>query len=204
MHLDLSSFSAAQVYHLMTQTIIPRPIAWALTDSGNQVYNLAPFSYFTAVSSAPPLMMLSAGKKPTGERKDTVVNAEQTGKLVIHIAGQQDADLVTQTAATLAHGESEVRHNDIALTEFEGFVLPRVKQCDIAFGCSLYEIKEIGDTPQSLLFVKVEQVYLSDEVTAQDNKGRLRIDAAAVDPLARLGGGEYVGITLPFSHQRPE
>jgi flavin reductase (DIM6/NTAB) family NADH-FMN oxidoreductase RutF len=63
MHLDFSDFTAAQRYHLMTQTIIPRPIAWALTDSDNGSYNLAPFSYFTAVSSEPALLMLSVGKK---------------------------------------------------------------------------------------------------------------------------------------------
>ncbi|HCH70255.1 MAG TPA: hypothetical protein DE042_07255, partial [Colwellia sp.] len=59
MNLNFSEFSQNQRYHLMTQTIIPRPIAWALTDSNNGQLNLAPFSYFTAVSSAPPILMIS-------------------------------------------------------------------------------------------------------------------------------------------------
>ena len=69
MNLDFSTLSANQRYHLMTQTIIPRPIAWVLTDSNNGSFNLAPFSYFTAVSSAPPMLMLSVGKKPNGDKQ---------------------------------------------------------------------------------------------------------------------------------------
>ncbi len=64
MNIDLSTLAPTQVYHLMTQTVIPRPIAWVLTDSGEQNFNLAPFSYFTAVSSRPPLLMISVGKSP--------------------------------------------------------------------------------------------------------------------------------------------
>jgi len=154
MQLDFSNFSATQRYHLMTQSIIPRPIAWALTDSENGSYNLAPFSYFTAVSSDPALLMLSVGKKPNGENKDTLTN---------------------QTAATLAHGESELSNTNLTTSNFESFSLPRLTQCDLAFGCELYEIKEIGDVPQSLIFVE-----------------------------ARLGGGEYASTSQPFTLQRPE
>ena len=74
MNLDFSQFNANQRYHLMTQTLIPRPIAWVLTDSGNDSLNLAPFSYFTPVSSNPALLMISVGLKPNGDKKDTLVN----------------------------------------------------------------------------------------------------------------------------------
>lgn len=204
MNLDFSQYSPNQIYHLMTQTVIPRPIAWVLTDSGEQNYNLAPFSYFTAVSSAPPLLMMSIGKKPSGEIKDTVKNIINTQKCVIHIAHQDDAELVTHTAATLEHGVSEITENNIELTAFDGFELPRVKSASIAFGCKLYEVKEIGDAPQSLVFVEVECLYLNDEVVTLDAKERVKIFADKVAPLARLGGGEYSGISEPFSHVRPK
>ena len=204
MELNFSDFSGNQIYHLMTQTIIPRPIAWVLTDSGEQSYNLAPFSYFTAVSSAPPLMMFSAGKKPTGEIKDTVKNVINTKQCVIHIASEQDADLVTATAATLEHGESEVTVNDIELVEFAGCDLPRIKNCHIAYGCELYEVQKMGEAPQSLVFVKVKTLYVNDEVISLDAKQRLKIHADKVAPLARLGGGEYSGITAPFAMVRPK
>lgn len=204
MNLNFSDFSANQRYHLMTQTIIPRPIAWALTDSNNGSFNLAPFSYFTAVSSAPPILMLSVGKKPNGDSKDTLVNIINNKKMVIHIASEQDANLVTQTAQTLAHGESELVQNKIATTEFAGFSLPRLAQCDIAYGCELYEVKELGDVPQSLIFVEVMQVYINDKVADIDEKQRIIVHADRIKPLARLGGGEYATVEKPFSIARPK
>lgn len=203
MNVNFSDYSANQRYHLMTQTIIPRPIAWALTDSGNATYNLAPFSYFTAVSSSPPILMLSVGKKPNGDDKDTLVNVVKNKKLVIHIASEQQANLVTQTAATLAHGESELTATRITTTNFENFSLPRIEQCDIAYGCELYEIKKLGDVPQNLIFVEVKQVYINDKVANIDNKQRIKVHADKVQPLARLGGGEYSAITKPFTIVRP-
>lgn len=208
MVVDFSQFSANQIYHIMTQTIIPRPIAWVLTESDKDNYNLAPFSYFTAISSNPPLLMISAGKKPDGSRKDTVVNAEKNKSLVIHIADQALADVVTKTAETLEHGESEVSKNNLLTVPFDessgSDELPRLKDCSIAFSCSVYEIQEIGDAPQTLIFAKVEKAFFSPEIATEQDNGRLVIDAAQANPLARLGGGEYAGITQPFKIDRPK
>ncbi|WP_017222149.1 flavin reductase family protein [Moritella dasanensis] len=124
--------------------------------------------------------------------------------MVIHIASAEQAELVTKTAATLAHGESELVDSGLTTTAFNGFSLPRLAQCDIAYGCELYEIKELGDVPQTLIFVEVKQLYLSDTVVSQDAKDRLSIAADKVKPLARLGGGEYASITAPFSLKRPD
>jgi len=210
MNINFSDYSASQRYHLMTQTIIPRPIAWALTSSNNESndpinLNLAPFSYFSAVSSKPALLMISVGKKPNGEPKDTLVNVLKNKKMVIHIANQGQADVVTQTAASLEHGESELANvsEDVLNTlPFEGFELPRLAQCDIAYGCELFEIKEIGDVPQTLIFVEIKQLYVSSKVTTV-NDGRIKIHADSVNPLARLGASEYSGITAPFKKARP-
>lgn len=123
---------------------------------------------------------------------------------MIHIASVDDANLVTQTAATLDHGQSEVAINDIALCEFEGFSMPRVAGCNIAYGCELYKIKEMGEVPQTLVFVEIKTLFLGDEVVSLDHKKRIKVDADKVNPLARLGGGEYSGITSAFGIERPE
>lgn len=203
MNLEMSTLSPTQIYHLMTQTIIPRPIAWVLTDSGEANYNLAPFSYFSPVSSNPPLMMFSVGKKPSGEIKDTTRNVLETGKMVIHIANVDLAQQVTQSAATLEHGVSEVEASDIELVEFDGFSLPRVKACPVAFGCSLFEVKEIGNTPQSLIFAEIETMYIDPSVIGE-RSDRVVVDALSINPLSRLGGTEYAVLEKTFSVARPQ
>lgn len=203
MNIDASTLAPTQIYHLMTQTVIPRPIAWVLTESGEADYNLAPFSYFTPVSSNPPLLMFSVGKKPTGEIKDTTRNVLETGRMVVHIANADLAEQVTQTSATLPHGESEVTLADLELIDFEGFELPRIKDCPIAFGCKLFEVKEIGETPQSLIFAQIEDIYIAPEVIG-DNQERLVVDALKVNPLSRLGGSQYANLDQTFTVARPK
>ncbi|MDF2152329.1 flavin reductase family protein [Vibrio sp. CAU 1672] len=203
MNIDLTTLAPTQVYHLMTQTVIPRPVAWVLTDSGTDNYNLAPFSYFTAVSSRPPLLMLSVGKKPDGEIKDTTRNVLETGKLVIHIAAEAFAQQVTATSASLAHGDSELVRAQLETTPFDGFELPRLKDAPIAFACKLHEVIEMGDTPQSLIFAEIEHVYINEKVVSFDGD-RLSVDALAVNPLARLGGSEYATLEKTFAVARPK
>ena len=203
MNIDLSTLAPTQIYHLMTQTVIPRPIAWVLTDSGQENYNLAPFSYFTPVSSNPPLMMFSVGKKPSGVVKDTTRNVLETGRMVVHIAHEALADEVTKTAATLEHGESEVDASNLELVVFDEFELPRVKGCPIAFACKLHEVKEIGETPQSLIFAEIEKVFIDPEVIGE-RSDRLVVDALKVNPLSRLGGSQYATLDNVFAVARPK
>lgn len=207
MNLDLSEFSANQIYHLMTQSVIPRPIAWALTDSGeagSPNYNLAPFSYFAPVCSQPPLLMISVGNKAPGVPKDTVKNIVDNNKMVIHIAHQDQYREVTGSAATLEHGVSEVEQQGLELVEFKGFSLPRLASCDIAFGCELHEVKELGDAPQHLVFVEVKQIYLSENVATKNEDGRISVDPTKVQPLARLGAALYSELGNVFSQKRPD
>lgn len=164
---------------------------------------LAPFSYFTPISSNPPLLMFSVGKKPTGEIKDTTHNVLETGRMVVHIANADLAEQVTQTSATLPHGESEVALAGLELIDFEGFELPRIKDCPIAFGCKLFEVKEIGETPQSLIFAQIEDMYIAPEVIG-DNQECLVVEALKVNPLSRLGGSQYANLDQTFTVARPK
>jgi flavin reductase (DIM6/NTAB) family NADH-FMN oxidoreductase RutF len=203
MNIDFATLTPTEIYHLMTQTVVPRPIAWILTDSGDKNYNLAPFSFFNAISSEPPLLMVSIGKKPSGEFKDTLINAKRNGSLVIHIAHHDLADELTQSAATLSHGESEISMLGLNTAEQNNFVLPRLACCQLAFNCRLHEVIEIGEVPQGLLFARIDSIYVSDDLHSLDAKGRSKIDASRISPLSRLGAGEYAKMGEVFSKTRP-
>lgn len=89
----------------------------------------------------------------------------------------------------------------LELAEIEGFPLPRLADCRIAMACELYEVQEIGEAAQSMIFGKILKVYVADKAIGQDDKGRLVVDAAAIDPIGRLGANEYVTfgdiVTIP-------
>jgi len=192
MELNFADLSPNQVYHTLIQSIVPRPIAWVLSENQDSSFNLAPFSYFTAIASDPPLIMFSCGKRPdNGDMKDTLVNISRTKNFVIHIASTELADRVALSAAPLAYGESEVDHAKLETVSFNDFCLP----------------KEIGNKPMALVFGEIKHAYISDDIldTEEGSKGkRTYINAERLDPLVRLGGDDYSGIREHFCVERPK
>jgi len=204
MDIKLSELSAGQVYATMTQALIPRPIAWVLSENEDAGFNLAPFSYFTAVSSNPPLIMLSLGKKPDGSPKDTCANIQARKDFVVHIAHRDMLLPLNDGSATHPAGFSEVDALGLQLAPLEGSRLPRLADCRLAMACELYRIEEIGEVPQALIFGRVNSIYVDDAVAEADEKGRCRIHADRLDPLARLGAGEYQGFGEVMPLGRPK
>jgi len=204
MQLDLKQLTPNQCYGAMVETIVPRPIAWVLSDNGDKSFNVAPFSFFTGISSAPPLLMLSIGKKDAVEEKDTRVNIRERDHFVVHISSARHIDQVNATSATLAHGESEVDIAKLALSEIDGFDLPRIADCDIAIACTRYRIDEIGNTPQAVIYGEISSITVSDHLLVPNEKGRFQIDATALSPLARLGGSNYATLGDVLTAKRPK
>ena len=204
MILDLSQLKPAQVYFHMIQTLVPRPIAWVLSEIEQDRYNLAPFSYFNAVCSDPPLIMLSVGKKPDGSFKDTRVNIEQRRDFVVHIAHRDMLQDLNQSSATLDADISELDQLGIETTAFEGSRLPRIEACRIACACECYDIHELGSTPQSIIYGKVNHIYIDDDITSVNEKGRLKVHADKLEPIARLGADEYMSFGEIISLARPK
>lgn len=203
MEIDLSGVSPTRTYFLMTQTLIPRPVAWVLSENDAGAFNLAPYSYFTGICSSPPLILISVGKKPDGSPKDTRYNIEQRPDFVVHVAGCQQLEPLNASSETLPPEVSEVEKLGLRTVPFPGSPLPRLADCQIAYHCRLHQLTEIGNGPQTLLFGEIRSIYLADEVVSTDEKGRLKVHADRVDPIARLGAGEYSGIGEITKLQRP-
>ena len=218
MQIDFSRLSPSARYFLMTQTIIPRPVAWVLTrndddddNGGAPSFNLAPFSYFCAVCSDPALLMISIGEKPAGGDKNTAHNIRARGRFVIHIAPQKLARALNETSASLPYGESEIDKVGLSLTAFAddddraaAERLPRLRESPLAFDCRLQRTLEIGaKETQTLFFGEIERAFADDNATRVDAKNRVIVDAAKIDPLARLGAGAYAALGGIIDLQRP-
>ena len=202
MFVDFQKLTGTQAYFALTQSVIPRPIAWVLSDNGNGSYNLAPFSFFNAICGDPPLVMISVGRKAEGDRKDTWVNIDERNDFVIHILPGAMAQPMVDSAASLPHGESEVTLLNLKTQVVEGQRLPRVVGPRIAMFCTKHVIHEVGNEPQGMILGQVRSMFIEDD-TATLRDGRLTIDAKKVDPLARLGGNDYVRFGEIASYKRP-
>ena len=203
MLLDFKTLTANQCYGAMVQAIVPRPIAWVLSDNGDGGYNVAPFSFFTGICSDPPLLMLSVGMKDTVEEKDTRVNIRERRNFVVHISSTRHLEQVNTTSATLAHGQSEVDSANLELLEIDGFALPRIADCDIAIACKLYRIDHISNASQAVIYGEIQSITINDDLIVDHPKGRLQLDATKLDPLSRLGGSNYGGLGDVLVANRP-
>ncbi|MGI9337902.1 MAG: flavin reductase family protein [Gammaproteobacteria bacterium] len=209
---NFSALSAAECYAWMTGAVIPRPVAWILTQNDNgggdddgDNYNLAPFSYFNALCSAPPLVGISFTAGAGGAAKDTLTNIRRNGSFVAHIAPMTMLDALNDSSAPLPYGESEVSKSGLQTADF--WHLPRVRGCPIAMACRLSRevpLHNEDDAEQILILGEIVRLFVDDAVLADDGKGRRTIDAAKTNPIARLSAGNYASIANFQTRTRPQ
>ena len=207
MIVNMSELSPSECYFALTQAVIPRPIAWVLSENVTGNLNLAPYSFFTGICSDPPIVMISAGKKENegevGQPKDTRANIIERKFHVIHIPDVSDLTAVNSSAASLPAGESEIESLELEIETMPGFPLPRLKASKVALGCEFLKVDELGRQKQAVIYSEVKCIYFADEV-AEVKEGRLIVDADKVNPLARLGGPWYSQIGEKLKVVRPK
>ena len=204
MQFDFDSMRPAERYFLLTQSVLPRPIAWVLTENQAGQFNLAPYSFFAPVCSNPATLVVSMGHRPDGNEKDSYANLKRTGKCVVHIPSFKSVDAVNNSSASLPPDVSEIDQLEMALEPFLDHGLPRLACADIAFACEYQQQVDLGPGNQHVVFLTVTHMYASDGCIEQDVKGRMQLDPKAIDPLARLGATEYAALGEFVSRNRPE
>ena len=201
MRFQFDQLTGNQRYHLITQTITPRPIAWILTRNENQTYNLAPFSYFAALSSDPALLVVSIGNKTDDIAKDTKQNLLREKECVLHIPSGDLMRAVNESAMNLPSGESELSQIGLSLADFTT-ALPRIKNAKIALHCRLFDVHKLGNSTFDSLYLEILDLYVDNELITLDND-RVLIDNKKLNPLARLGGNDYGLLGETVTIKRP-
>ncbi|QIK76777.1 flavin reductase family protein [Nocardioides piscis] len=183
--------------------VVPRPIAWLSSRSADGVENLAPFSQFQVLTFDPPTVMFSANRHPDGRRKDTVVNAEETGWFVYNLATWDLREAVNITAMTLPPGESEFDRVGVTRTYAELSPLPMVAESPVHFECRYLSTTHLPGGSQvgtaDVVFGRVERIHIDDDALTDDG----RLDVRRIRPIARLGFNEYTVVADSFEMRVP-
>ena len=167
-------------YAVMTSLIVPRPIAWVSTLSPDGVGNLAPHSFFTAVSANPPIVAFTS----VGE-KDTLANVEATGEFVVNLASEPMMDAVNATSASFDPGVDEADACGVRMEPSTVVSAPRVADSPAAIECRLHDTVRVGDS----VLVMGQVVSFSIAAEALDGSRLARMDV--LRPVSRLGGSEW-------------
>lgn len=187
MILKFEDISPIEIYKVMSQAVIPRPIAWIVTEDEG-VINAAPFSYFTPLSSNPPTMIVSVGHKADGTPKDTLHNVRKHKCCTICIPDPSQLKPMHQSAASLDHSESECQLYAIKTQKILDDFPPMIEGIQCAFFCTLYQEIDLKGSKTIPLIVEIKQTFLSDANVLDADKLYLNID-----PIARIGK-EYASI----------
>src|SRR3954463_15643791 len=130
MHFDLARIAQSDAYKLLVSTVVPRPIALATTvDAAGQV-NAAPFSFFNAVSSRPPVVVLgiSPGDAAGDGYKDTERNIRDTGEFVVNLVDEAIAERMNICAVDFPTEIGELEKADLHPVASVGVRPPRIAE----------------------------------------------------------------------------
>lgn len=178
--IDLNDH-ADRAYPILAGLVTPRPIAWVTTLNEDGGVNLAPFSFFNLFGVNPPLVIFAPGNRDDGSPKDTARNCERNGEFVINLVDEALAEVMNQTAATLAHGVSETAHLKLGTAPSSSVSPPRVAAAPAALECKLHEIQRIGGN--RLVLGIVQRVWVREELF--DVK-TLRVRGEKFHPVGRM------------------
>ena len=179
--------------------VAPRPIGWVATVDAQGRRNLAPYSFFNAVSDRPPMVMFSSGG-----RKDTLRNIEATGKFTCSMSCWDQREAMNLSSAPVAPGVDEFELAGLAKAASRFVKPPRVAESPAAFECRLWQTLALPAPRRgegyTLVLGAVVGVYI-DDAYIKDGL----VQSGEMRPLARLGYMDYSVLTpdAMFQMNRP-
>lgn len=201
MLLDTARLSDRERYQLLTSLVVPRPIAWVSTRSAAGAANLAPFSYFSAVSATPFLVSVSIGSRG-GQAKDTLRNVRETGVFCVNVATEGQLAPMNETAGEWGPEVDEFERAGLRAAEAGHVAAPYVADCPAVLECRLFKEVPLEGSPNTLLIGEVVAVRLADPALLVE--GTHFADSAALRPVARLWGNLYATLGETPALPRPK
>jgi flavin reductase (DIM6/NTAB) family NADH-FMN oxidoreductase RutF len=178
--------------------VVPRPIGWISTVGADGVHNLAPFSQFQNLTFDPPYVMFAANQTTDGRRKDSVVNAEQSGEFVYNMVTYDLREAMNRSAQQVAPEVDEFELAGVNKAPSKLVKAPRVAESPVHFECRYHQtIRLPGNSMMGTVDIVIGQVigiHIKDEFIQPDGK----LNILKIRPIARLGYYDYTSVESVF------
>jgi flavin reductase (DIM6/NTAB) family NADH-FMN oxidoreductase RutF len=194
--VDPRELSQRAMYRFMIGIVLPRPIAFVSTVSADGAFNVAPFSYFNAISSQPPLVGISVTHRD-GQPKDTLRNIQETGEFVVNIVNEKLLERVVHASGEWPREVDEFQLTGLTAVKSDLVRAPRVAESPASLECRLFRVIELGNS----FFVvgEIVRAHVADDVLTDG-----RVDPVKLRPVGRLGGDGYSVVREVELHARPK
>ncbi len=179
--------------------VAPRPIGWISTRALDGRFNLAPYSFFNALSSHPHLVMFSS----EGE-KDSVTFARESGEFVANLATRKLFEALNASSVDAPRGTSEFEYAHLTPEPSRLVRAPRVREAAAALECKVTEIMrpkglDGNDAGVTTVFGEVVGVYIDEQYLTDG-----LFDIVKAGTIARMGYLDYTTVTDTFAARRPQ
>ena len=171
-------------------SIAPRPIAFVSTINEEGLTNLAPYSFFNAFSSNPPILVFSSNRKVKGNTtKDTLKNVQKNGEVVINVVTYS---MVQQMAlASIEYPEEVSEFDKAGFTPIASdLVKPyRVKESPVQMECKVKDIITLGEEGGAghLVICEILRMHIKERILNDEGK----IIPQNIDLVGRMGRAYY-------------
>lgn len=202
MVIDPAAAGTQNIYKLMIGIIVPRPIAFVSTMSADGVRNLAPFSFFTAVSANPPVIAFAPMVRGSdGQQKDTLRNIEETREFVVNIVSEEFAEQMNLCSGEYPPEVDEFELSALTPVASDLVKPPRVAESKAQMECRVVQVVHVSPKPLggSIVLGEVVRFHVSDAVI-----DGYRVDPDLLNAIGRMGGPTYVRTGDRFNLERPK
>lgn len=186
--IDPDGLDRRDRYQLLTSLVVPRPIGWISTYGRDRTPNLAPYSFFAALSATPMLVGMSVGRRQ-GEPKDTLVNVRVRGGFCVNVVTRAHLEAMNSTSGDHPPDVDEFEVAGLDGARAGSVDAPYVVSAPAVLECSLEMDVDLPGGENTLLIGRVRAVRLAALLDRID--GTRFVDTRSLDPVGRLWGGAY-------------
>jgi flavin reductase (DIM6/NTAB) family NADH-FMN oxidoreductase RutF len=178
MHFNMKNLEPRNCYKLLTGVIVPRPIALVTTLDLEGRVNAAPFSFFNAIGSDPPIVALGPGKS-----KHTFHNIRTTQEFVVNLVSEEIMEAMNTTATDFPEGVNELEMAGLNIAPSRQIKAPRILESPVNLECRVDTILEIGNN--RVVIAEVLEIHIADQFVDAE---KFYVDSPGLQLIGRMGG----------------
>ena len=198
MLFDFETLSPQERYKLLVSTVVPRPIAWVVTQDPAGALNAAPYSFFNVMSGDPPVLVIGIGGRKPGDAKDTGQNIRETGQFAVCLVNHATSEQMNITAIDFPPEIDEIAEAKLTTLPSTRIKPPRIAESPVSFECERMMGIELG-IDRTLVLGRVVAMHVRDDCVM--DAARCYIDTPKLDLIGRMHGAGWYARTSDLYDQ---
>ena len=192
MLFDFEKLAPQDCYKLVVSSVVPRPIAWVVTQDEAGTVNAAPYSFFNAFSDDPVVVGFGAGPRAPGVLKDTADNIRRTGEFVVNLVPETAIHGMNATAIDFPPGVDELAEAGLSKLPSAKVRPPRIAESPVALECVTFQLIPAGR--HTIVLGRVVAVHINDDCVL--DAAKCYVDTPKLGLVGRMHGrGWYTRTT---------